>query len=333
MDIMAILKRSFQITRAHRALWVFGVLMALAGGGGGSGGNMFNLVTDRLGRFSMPAPEGGLMVGPAEVLMLLVGLLCLVLILAVIGAVVYYVSETALYRLVDELEGTGARPTARRGFRLGWDRRALRLFLIDLVIGIPLAVGIILLILLALAPLLLLTVESTAARAVGIGLTVFLLLLAVLVIIVVAIALSLLNQFWHREAAIAGKGVLDSIRGGIALVRARPADALTVLLVMFGIGLGWGTVMIPVVMVLGLLAFAIAGLPAFLVYQATQASVAALLVGVPIGLIVFLAPLFFLSGLYIAFTTTAWTLAYRDLRARVASAPTPGPAGDLLKLA
>jgi hypothetical protein len=333
MDITSILKRSFQITRAHRALWVFGILLALASGGGGYGGNVANLVTDRADRLGRPFQGDSLMIGPAEILLFVAGLLCVVLILAVVGAIVYYVSETALYRLVDELEGTGARPTARRGFRLGWDRRALRLFLIDLVVGIPLVVGVTFLILLALAPLLLLTVEGTAARAVGVGLTVLLLLLVALAIIVVAVAVSLLSQFWHREAAIAGKGVLDAIRGGVALVRARPRDALAMLLVMFGIGLGWGVVLIPVVLALAALAFLVGGLPAFLVHQVTQAPVVAFLVGVPIGLIVFLVPLVFLSGLYITFTTTAWTLAYRDLKARSTPAPAPGPAGDPLKLA
>ena len=336
MDFLDVLRRSFNITRTHRALWVFGILLALTAGGGGFSGNGYNFNLSDRGRL----PDTG--VQPSDygitggVLAAIIGLCCLALLLTVVAIIVRYVSETGIYRLVDELEEAGTRPTARRGFRLGWDRRAFRLFLIDLVIGIPFAVAVILLFLIALSPLLLLLVDNTVVRAIGIILAVMLVLVAILALIVAALAISLLNQFWHREAAIAGKGVVDSIRDGTALVRANLSNAVVMYVVMIGVGIGWGIVMIPIFLVVLALAFLVGGLPAFLIYQATQNLAVTLLVGIPIGLVVLFVPLAFLGGLYTTFTTTVWTLTYRNVRARLRPAPTappPGPPGDLLKLA
>jgi len=339
MDPLAILRRSFHITRAHRALWVFGVLLALTAGGSNFSGSGYNFNLGDRGRL----PDAGIRLPDSfnyelagGALAAIIGLCCLILLLAVVALIVRYVSETGLYRLVDELEEAGIRPTTRRGFCLGWDRRAFHLFLIDLVIGIPFTVAVILLFLIALSPLLLLMIDDTFVRIVSVIITVVLVLAAVLALIVAALAISLLNQFWHREAAIAGKGVLDSIREGTALVRANLSNAIVMYLVMIGVGIGWGLVMIPVFLVVLALAFLAGGLPAFLIYQATQNLAATLLVGVPVGLVVLVVPLAFLGGLYTTYTTTAWTLTYRDLRARLhptPAAPPSGPAGDLLKLA
>ena len=49
-----------------------------------------------------------------------IALLLVVLVLAFVGAVVRYVSETALIRMVDQHEVTGEKLGVRQGFRLGW---------------------------------------------------------------------------------------------------------------------------------------------------------------------------------------------------------------------
>ncbi|MCC7354656.1 MAG: hypothetical protein IT330_12990 [Anaerolineae bacterium] len=339
MDPLDILKRSFRITRTHRALWVFGILLALTAGGSGFSGSGYNFNVGDWGRRSdagVRLPDFPEPVFSTGILAFLIGLACLILILAVVGVIVRYVSETGIYRLVDELEEGGTKPVTRRGFRLGWDRRAFRMFLIDLVIGIPFTVAVILLFLFALSPLLLLMIDNTAVRVVSVIFTVILVLAAILVLIVTALAVSLLSQFWHREAAIGGKGVLDAIREGTALVRANLSNAIVMYLVMIGVGIGWGIVLIPVFLVVAALALLFGGLPAFLIYQATQSLAVPLVVGILIGLVVLFVPLVFLGGLYTTFATTVWTLTYRDLRARLRSAPAvppSGPAGDLLKLA
>jgi len=83
------------------------------------------------------------------------------------ATVAHYVAETALIRMVDDYEETGEKHSVRQGFRLGWSRTALRFFLIDLLIGLPVAVVFILLFALAFAPPLLWATDSTAAGVIG----------------------------------------------------------------------------------------------------------------------------------------------------------------------
>jgi hypothetical protein len=60
---------------------------------------------------------------------------CLLAVLVVVLTIVQYVARTGLYRAVDQIEDTGAAPTWREGLRLGWSNRALRMFLLDLLVG------------------------------------------------------------------------------------------------------------------------------------------------------------------------------------------------------
>jgi len=94
-------------------------------------------------------------------------LACVIVILIIAATVAHYVAETALIRMVDDYEETGEKHSVRQGFRLGWSRTALRFFLIDLLIGLPVAVVFILLFALAFAPPLLWATDSTAAEVIG----------------------------------------------------------------------------------------------------------------------------------------------------------------------
>ena len=66
-----------------------------------------------------------------------VGLLLFILIVGVIFAFIRYLSETAVIRMVDEYERTGTKVGFRQGWKLGWNRRAFRMWVIDLIISIP----------------------------------------------------------------------------------------------------------------------------------------------------------------------------------------------------
>ena len=52
-------------------------------------------------------------------------------------------AETAVIRMVDEHENTGVKYRFKQGWKLGWNRRAFRVWLVDLIIGAP-AAGIVL---------------------------------------------------------------------------------------------------------------------------------------------------------------------------------------------
>jgi hypothetical protein len=318
MNYRQLVNRAFQITWRHKVLWIFGILLAMTsggGGGGGSGGGGGNGA-------SMPSfPSRAPALGAAE-WQLIAGLLllccCVFLVLIVVGTIVHYVARGALYRSVDQIEETGAAPTWREGFRLGWSKRSLRMWLLDLIVGIPFFIAAILLLLIGASPLLLLAVDSGAAKALGVIATIGLELLMVLIIVVAAVALGLLGQFWSREIAIADRSVGEALVLGYAAVRSRLRDSALTWLLMFGLGLAYGLVTVVlffVVAAFGLAAGLGVGLP---LYAATQSVVWAVVLGLLPFLVIVAVPLIFVQGLWRTFESSAWTLAYREITGRKA---------------
>ncbi len=329
MDHVKILKRAWEITWRYRALWVFGVILALttgnAGGGGGNGGGGPGY---RFGGEDFLGPGGELPIPeiPAQVVSILiavgVGLACVIVLLSIAALVARYVAETALIRMVDDYEETGEKRSVRQGFRIGWSRTALRLFLIDLLIVLPLALVSILLFLLAFAPLLLWTTENTVAGVVGTVATIGLFFLILFLVIIVAAVVSLLMHFFRRACALEELGVIESLRQGYEIVRRHLKDVVIMWLIMIGVGLALIIVMIPVMLLLVIAGVMMGGLPALLVgglaSLAFKGAVPWILggaVGVPIFILVVTLPALFLGGLVEVFKSSVWTLTYRELRA------------------
>ncbi len=327
MDHIKVLKRAFEITWRYRVLWVFGVILALTTGGGGGGGGGGN------GRFQYKFGGEELSGFPMNTLIAIgVGLACVIVILIIASVVARYVAETALLRMVDDHEETGEQRSVRQGFRLGWSRTALRLFLINLLIGLPTAVVFILLFLLAAAPLLLWITENKVAGAIGTVATIGLVFLAILLAIVVGTVLSLLMHFFRRACALEELGVIESIQQGYAVVRRHLKDVAIMWLIMVGLGLGWVLVMIPVAILLLVVAAILGGLPALLVgglaslvFEGPVPWILAGAVGIPIFILVVAVPGLFLAGLKEVFKSSTWTLTYRELRALEGVEPELGP--------
>jgi len=329
MDHVKILKRAWEITWRYRALWVFGVILALttgnAGGGGGNGGGGPGY---RFGGEDFLGPGGELPIPeiPAQVVSILIAvgvvLACVIVLLSIAALVARYVAETALIRMVDDHEETAEKRSVRQGFRIGWSRTALRLFLIDLLIVLPLALVSILLFLLAFAPLLLWTTENTVAGVVGTVATIGLFFLILFLVIIVAAVVSLLMHFFRRACALEELGVIESLRQGYEIVRRHLKDVVIMWLIMIGVGLALIIVMIPVMLLLVIAGVMMGGLPALLVgglaSLAFKGAVPWILggaVGVPIFILVVTLPALFLGGLVEVFKSSVWTLTYRELRA------------------
>jgi hypothetical protein len=250
-------------------------------------------------------------------------LACLVLVLIVVSLVVRYVSETALIRLVDDYEETGEKRGLGQGIQMGWSRSALRLFLIDLLISLPLAIAFILLFLLALAPLLLWATGSEAAGAVGTLVTIGLIFFFILLAIVVGVAVSLLMRFFHRACVLDELGVIDAIKHGFNVVRGRLSDVAIMWLLMLAVGIGLAVVMIMGVLLLVVLAVVLAGLPALLAgglssmifREGAVPWIVGAAVGIPLFFLVLVVPMLFLGGLIEVFKSSVWTLTYREVRA------------------
>ena len=328
MDHLRIIKRAFDITRSYRALWIFGIIVALTtggdwggssggdGGGGGSGGP-----------FPQPdiSPEvmSGLIAGAV-----VVGIIVLLLSLAFILA--RYVAETALIRMVDRHEATGEKVSVRQGFRLGWSRAALRMFGLDLLVGLVGLLGFLLLAGVAATPLLMWLTDSTPARVLGTVVAVALGVVVIFLAIVVGTAVSLLAEFWHRAVVLEDRGIRAALRRGWQLLRQRLGDVVVMGLILFGLGLAWMIVMLPVVFLLLAVAAVSGGLPGLLVYaigslvaQGAAPWIAALIVAVPIFIVIMAVPLAVLGGLLQTFLSSTWTLTFRELLALEAAAPPP----------
>ncbi|MGC9335390.1 MAG: DUF7544 domain-containing protein, partial [Anaerolineae bacterium] len=146
--------------------------------------------------------------------------------------------------------------------------------------------------------------------------------------IVAGTLLSVLKRFFRQACALESLGVAASIRRGWAVVRNKPADVLVMWLIMVGIALGWGiaialsfVILFPVLLLFIALGGVAGALPAYLIFLLSSLAfegplpvLLAIVVGLPIFILVMLAPWWCAGGLMTVFESSAWTLTYRELR-------------------
>jgi hypothetical protein len=354
VNIGKILKRSWYILWNYRILWIFGILLALTtgrGGGSSNGGSSSTTQTPNTptGNFpSIPenAPEWARQLGqwftqnvqpmfvhPEQyigtfvmiaVIVFLIGLL-----ISTLAAFVRYPAETAVMRMVDEYEQSGRKVGFRQGWKLGWTRRAFRLWLIDLILAIPALVFV--LMILGAGLIIYYSVSATfqvingAGVVAAIGMT----FLSVLLLIVVAIFLHLVRNFFARAAVLEDLSVGAALSSGWAMFKRNWKSAGLMWLVMIGIGFGMGIagmiaffVLIPAYLILLIPAAIVAALPALITYGITSifASgplgwIITILVALPFFLITLFAPLLLFGGWFNLFESNVWTLTYREIKA------------------
>lgn len=342
-----ILSRAWKILWSYKALWIFGIILALTAtsfpnSAWSSNAGNTNRETEGIilhpgddirseidRGFQEAAQELDILfnkVLPKEfgqtAVMIAIFFGCGIVILVVLGGVFRYVSETAIVKMVDEHESSGSKSSVRKGFRLGFSRSAWRLFLIDLLVNVPVFVVFLLLFLVVLTPLLLWTSENMVASIIGTITAIGLFFLVVVLAIIVAAALSLFKRFFFRICVIEGQGVIESIKKGYRLVRAHLKDVITIWLILIGVNLAFSLAVIPVVFLLLAIAAVVAGILGLTVSGVSsifagnsQSMVAGLVVGVPLFFLLLVAPLVFLGGLKETFISSSWTLAYREARA------------------
>jgi hypothetical protein len=258
-----------------------------------------------------------------------------------------YVSEAALIRMVGDYEDTGERLGIRRGLRLGFSRTAWRFFLIDLVIDVPVIGAFLALFALSFLPVVFGIQGSTPATVIaGSLLTGGLFAVGVVLAILAGTFLSVLKRIFRQACALESLGAMASIRRGWAVVRRKPIDVFVMWLIMLGIGLGWALaialsflVLFPLLILSIILGSAAGALPAYLVFllsslifEGALPVLLAVMVGLPIFILVMLAPWWCLGGLMEVFKSSAWTLAYRELRAAADEQTAKVPAVDATNL-
>jgi len=322
MDHIRIIRRAFDIVRRYPVLWIFGFLLALTTSRGNSGTqyNFSNRDFEPGGDFHFPSISPEVI---NAVIGIIIAVVCMLVLLGIALTIVRYVALTASIRMVNQYEESGEKMSFGQGWRLGWTRTAFRIWLVDLLFGVGAFLVIILLFLLAAAPLLLLLTGSDVADVVGIVMTIGLGVFVFLLLILLAAAITLLNQFIYRAVALEDLGVFDAIRRGWKLVRSRLGDVIIMGLILFGIGLLFGILMIPIVLVLLALGALAGGLPGLLAGLITNLFVqggpipwvVGVMVGLPIFILVLSIPLSIVSGFFEIFNSSTWTLTYREVTA------------------
>lgn len=362
IDPIKIIKRAWYILWNYRALWVFGLVLALAAGSSaGQGSNnsyqyeqgreenpqvspqsvqeaLRDLQREMHKLFEQGIPDINVSGKDLTTFLWIVGAFVgVMLLLGIVVAIARYVSETAVIRMVDEYESTTNKMTVRQGLRIGWSNTAWRLFLINLIVNLP-AIALAVVLLFAGVGLFFAVVNGNADfAAFGAVSSIVLLFIIIIVVVILTILLHLLRNFVWRICVLENASVSESLRRGFALVLENWKNVGLIWLVMIGLAIVWAVasvilfiVTIPVVIVTAILAVLVVALPFLLLVGTFSLFVGGVLPWIAAGL--FVAPLFFtlaflpwllLSSWQSIYTSTVWTLTYREIKALPNLTPAP----------
>jgi hypothetical protein len=353
MDPVKILKRSWTILWSYRALWVFGLVLTLAGAGSQGNSSMDFSGSDSGPQHNQPPPEEMTEAfeeayqelqtliehGPSEVgisnaewtalLWIAVLFVLFSIALGIIMAIARYVSETAVIRMVDQYEASGTKMTVREGFQAGWSRASWRLFLINLLVNLPVILLMLVLIIIGGIILAITSSGGEAPAAFVIFIAIAVVFLMAFVVAIFSILLGLLRNFFWRVAALEDVGVRDSLRRGFQMAREQWKNVGIMWLVMIGLGIAWAIVsviavivLLPVVLVTTVAAALVVAIPVLLVYGLASLFLSGwlpwavgILFALPLFFTVAFSPWALLGSWQTVFTSTVWTLVYRELKA------------------
>jgi hypothetical protein len=328
MDHIKLLKRALHITFNYRALWVFGILLALTAGGngGGNGGGSGNNNSTSTGTNTWPKdwpqPDFHWTQTP-EFVNTLIGIIiavaCLILVLIVAFTIARYVAETASIRMVNRYEDSGEQITVREGFRLGWTSAAGRMFWMDLLVGLGFLVAFLTALIIAGTPFLVWLGQNDVMRVIGSIVGGGLVMLVIGVTVLAAIALNLVLLVARRAIVLEEMGWVDALKRGYALARQRLGDIVLMGVILFGLGLLFALVTIPVGLIVLAAGVIVAGLPALLIgwivglfTQTVTQWIVTAAVGIPLLIIVVSIPCLLIEGWAQIFASSTWTLFYRE---------------------
>lgn len=360
MDPVKILKRAWYILWSYRALWVFGLILALAAGSSAGRGNnsryeqssgqnsqvtpqsvqqAFREFQNEVHKlFEQGIPEVHITGREITALLWVIGAFVLVMmIFGIVMAIARYVSETAVIRMVDEYETTNNKMTVRQGFRIGWSNTAWRLFLINLIVNLPMIALMLVLLMVGIGIYFAVVNGRVNFAAFSVVAMIGLAFLAIFVVVLLTIVLHLLRNFFWRICVLENASVGDSLRRGLELVRENWKNVGLMWIVMIGLGIVWAVaaiilfiVTIPVVIVTAIVAVLLVALPLLLLVGIFSTFLGGYLPWIAGA--IFVAPLFFtvafspwllLGSWQSVYTSTVWTLTYREIKALPALLPPP----------
>ena len=349
-----ILKKSISNTWKYRTLWIFGLILAITAGTRGNssrGDNTSSKLPNAMPNSmpdSMPdAPQWmqqfvqwftvnvePLFTHPAEHVgtLVTIGLIVLgvMLLCCAIGALVRYPSETAVIRMVDEYEQSGTKMKFKQGWKQGWNRRAFRLWVIDLILSVP--------VLLLMVPTGLLgwflyqrfSGGAYLTGTLGIIGAISLGAICLLAFIAVVLFIALVRNFIVRAVALDDLGVKEAFSTGWAMFKRNLKSAGLMWLIMCGINIGFGILvmivfflLIPAYLILIIPAGIVAAVPGLIGYGISSIFASGPLVwmitalsAIPFFFTIVFSPLLMVDGWYKVFDSNVWTLTYREIKAK-----------------
>jgi hypothetical protein len=185
---------------------------------------------------------------------------------------------------------------------------------------------------------------STNFAAFSVVSAIVLVFITIFVVVVLSVLLHLLRNFFWRICVLEDAGVGESLQRGFAMVLENWKNVGLMWLVMIGLGIIWAIgsiiliiITIPVVIVTAVLAALVAAAPYLLLVGAFSLFlhgvlpwIAAALFMIPLFFTIAFSPWLLLGSWQSVFTSTVWTLTYRELKALPAINPPAEvvPVGD-----
>ena len=323
MQHFKILERAWMKTWRYRALWIFGLFVALSAGGGGGRSSGSNAASQTMGQgfrggVDLPDPLVGFLV--TLVVIFIVLLIVAALIFGLFALVARYLGDSALMQLVDREEADGTTPMLADGFQFSWSTATLRLFAIDVVVGIPTAIISFVLILFSATPLLLWFTKDVGAGILGTVLAVGLFMFMLILIGLLGASIGVVSPYYRRRTVLAERGVFASIGEGISLVFRHLGDVLLMWLIMIVVNILGGLALTLAALLLILLVLLIVGLPVLLfgwlfsaVFNTSLGYVIGAVGTLPWFFGLVLLPSLLFQAVFEVFKSTVWTLTYREL--------------------
>jgi len=309
MNYGDLIRDAFRITLRNRYLWFFGFF---AGGTGSNFGGNFssagnfnpgNFNPDEwqrsgAGLFGLTAQVGQGVLGNA---VLILGIVVVAILLVLLFIIMATISQGALadsVAAIDRGEGRRFGSAFSSGIANFW--RVLGYFVVFILI----ALGLLVVIGIPVALLIGGTFAATQSIGARVSVAVIVGIVAILLLIVVFIPLSIVGQYALREIVVRRERVLGSVGSGYSLFRRNIGRSLLLWLIQLGLSIGLGIALLLLLLLVGL----VLAIPAIALAIAGY-STAAIIAGVPAGLIVFL--LFLVAtGAIGTFSHSYWTLAY-----------------------
>jgi hypothetical protein len=312
MDYGRVLARAWEITWRWKILWILGFLAALGSGGGGGGGPSYSTGGEEWSNWWGREPYI-----PAGIIAAIIGVACLILLVAIAIWVVSVIARGGLIagvQQVEEEEHTSFGQAWRAGVRRFWT-----LFGIGILAAIPLiilaVVGLIVFIVMIAGS----GFAFTSSDALGgAGIVTSLLCGGVFCcgMIIVAIILEQIRIYAERAAIIEDLGWIDAFVRGWDVLKANLGPTIVFWLIFFVIGIAIFIAIMAVLVVLALPFIALVtnvDPGAFLFLPICCGGLVAVIAAALIGAIVE------------TFTSATWTLAYREMIAGMAALPGPAP--------